>query len=53
MEGKRNIFQKRKTYQGQKSIGDMLLTPRASPLGQVMTTPSIIPYEDLIDASGS
>jgi hypothetical protein len=47
------VFQNQQMYSGiGRSAGDMLLTPRASSLGQAMTAPSIIPYEDLIDASG-
>jgi hypothetical protein len=48
-----HLFRKQRTYSRfGRSTGDVVLSPRANFSGQTTSAPSIIPYEDLIDASG-
>jgi hypothetical protein len=49
-----HLFQRQQTYSRfRRSTGDVVLSPRANCSGQTTSAPSIIPYEDLIDTSGS
>jgi hypothetical protein len=48
-----HVFQKQQMYSRfRRSTGDVVLSPRANCLGQATSVPSIIPYQDLINASG-
>jgi hypothetical protein len=52
-EREEHLLQRQQTYSRfGRSTGDVVLSPRANCLGQATSVPSIIPYEDLIDASG-
>jgi hypothetical protein len=49
-----HLSQRQRTYRRfGRSTGDVVLSPRANCSGQATGAPSIIPYEDLIDASGA